>query len=70
MWVKAAGLMITVLENWYLEGCYLETVNYDEFDYSNSDSMMITLTVRYDNATQDMDIMTPFPLATGRGVMV
>jgi hypothetical protein len=41
------------LENWYLEGCYLETVAYDQFDYSNSESMMITLTIRYDNATQD-----------------
>jgi hypothetical protein len=59
-----------VLENWYLEGCYLETVAYDQFDYSNSESMMITLTLRYDNATQDMDIMTPDPLPTGSGIMV
>jgi hypothetical protein len=59
-----------VLENWYLEGCYLETVAYDQFDYSNSESMMITLTIRYDNATQDPDIMDPFPLATGSGPFV
>lgn len=59
-----------VLENWYLEGCYLETVAYDQFDYSNSESMMITLTIRYDNATQDQFIMTPAPQPTGFGVQV
>ncbi len=42
-----------VLENWYLEGCFLETVAYDQFDYSSSDPMQITLTISYDNATQD-----------------
>lgn len=41
-----------VLEDWYLEGCYLETVAYDSMDYSSNDPVMITLTVRYDNATQ------------------
>ena len=56
-----------VLENWYLEGCYLETVAYDSFDYSNSESMMITLTVRYDNATQDQDIMPRNVRASGSG---
>ncbi len=41
-----------VLEEWKLEGCYLEQVQYDQMDYSSSDPVMITLTVRYDNATQ------------------
>ena len=59
-----------VLDNWYLEGCYLETVAYDQFDYSNSESMMITLTIRYDNATQDQFIMTPAPQPTGFGIQV
>jgi hypothetical protein len=48
------------LETWYLEGCYLETVAYDQFDYSNSESMMITLTLRYDNATQDVNTIMPY----------
>lgn len=42
-----------VLENWYLEGCFLETVAYDQFEYESSDPMQITLTISYDNATQD-----------------
>lgn len=56
-----------VLENWYLEGCYLETVNYDGQDYTSSDPVAITLTVRYDNATQDNTIMPQFQPITGFG---
>lgn len=39
-------------EEWVLEGCFLETVAYDSFDYSSSDPVQITLTISYDNATQ------------------
>lgn len=46
------------LESWYLEGCYLETVAYDSTDYSSSDPVTITLTVRYDNATQGNEAST------------
>lgn len=41
-----------VLEEWRLEGCYIEQVQYDSMDYSSSEPVMITLTVRFDNATQ------------------
>jgi hypothetical protein len=47
-----------VLEEWMLEGCYLEQVQYDQMDYSSSDPVMITLTVRYDNATQGSELLT------------
>ena len=47
-----------VLEEWMLEGCYLEQVQYDQMDYSSSDPTMITLTVRYDNATQGSEAQT------------
>jgi len=56
-----------VLENWYLEGCYLETVAYDGQDYTSSDPVAITLTVRYDNATQDNTIMPQVQPITGFG---
>jgi hypothetical protein len=55
-----------VFETWFLEGCYLETVAYDSMDYSSSEPVMLTLTVRYDNATQDVD--TIMPLDTPPGV--
>jgi hypothetical protein len=41
-----------ILEQWYLEGCYVMTAAYDSLDYSSSDAVQITLTIRYDNATQ------------------
>jgi len=41
-----------ILEIWWLEGCYIQQVEYDQFDYKSSDSTMISMTIRYDNATQ------------------
>jgi len=38
-------------EVWFLEGCYLQNVAYDSNDYSVSEPLMITMTVRFDNAT-------------------
>jgi hypothetical protein len=55
-----------VLEQWFLEGCFLESVNYDSFDYSSSEPMTIQMTVRYDNATQSGGLMPVTPdLLTG-----
>jgi hypothetical protein len=51
----------TVLEQWYLEGCFLTNVNYGSFDYSASDPMTINLDVRYDIATQSGDLMPVIP---------
>lgn len=59
-----------VLENWYLEGCYLESVSYDTFDYSNSEPMQISMTIRYDNATQDSTIMPLVAPVTGTGSLI
>lgn len=39
------------IEKWVLEGCFVANVSYPQGDYSNSDSNVITLTIRYDNAT-------------------
>lgn len=55
-----------VLEQWYLEGCFLENVNYEQFDYSTADAMTIQMTIRYDNATQQGGLMPLVPdLKTG-----
>ncbi len=51
-----------VLETWNLENCYLETVNYGEFDYTDSGSFLtITMTIRFDNATQSDGLMPLLP---------
>ena len=40
-----------IFEQWTLEGCFLETINYNNLDYSSSDAVDIQMTVRFDNAT-------------------
>ncbi len=46
-----------ILEQWFLEGCFLTTVGYDQFTYDSSDPLTIALTIRYDNATQQNNLM-------------
>lgn len=58
-----------VLERWWLEGCFLESINYDSFDYSSSDAMTIQMSIRYDNATQQGGLMPLDPdVGTGFGI--
>lgn len=40
------------LESWVLDGCFIESVQYPEGDYSSSEPNLVTLSVRFDNATQ------------------
>jgi len=40
------------LESWVLDGCWLQAVAYGDGDYASGDPNIITLTVRFDNATQ------------------
>lgn len=40
------------LESWMLDGCFVTGVAYDGGDYSSDDVQTITLTIRFDNATQ------------------
>lgn len=39
------------LESWLLEGCFLTGAQYDGGDYGSGDAQIVTLTVRYDLAT-------------------
>ena len=41
-----------VVEEWILEGCFIQNVDYTDLDYSASEAVQITLTVRYDHARQ------------------
>ena len=41
-----------VLENWEIYGCYLKSVNYNNMDYSASEPVTISMTIRFDNASQ------------------
>lgn len=46
-----------VLERWCIENCYLENVEWGENDYSTADAVEISMTIRYDNATQEGGLM-------------
>ena len=45
------GAANSILEQWTLEGCFLQNVDYDGGDYPASEPLVVTLTVRFDNAT-------------------
>lgn len=40
----------TILEGWHLTGCFFESVNWGQVQYSSSDAVQIACTVRFDNA--------------------
>ena len=39
------------LESWVLDGCWIVSAQYDEGDYSSGEQQAVTLSIRYDNAT-------------------
>lgn len=39
------------LEAWVLDGCFITSVQYPEGNYASGDMSIVTMTVRYDNAT-------------------
>jgi hypothetical protein len=45
----------TVLETWELYGCYLENVNYNNLAYTENAPVLITTSIKYDNAIQKAD---------------
>jgi hypothetical protein len=53
----------TVLETWELYGCFLQSANYDQLNYSGNEAVKISLAIAYDNAIQS-------PLTAGVGQAV
>lgn len=41
-----------VLETWEVYGCYITEANYNTLAYANSEPVMVTLNIQYDNAIQ------------------
>jgi len=46
------GVNAGASEVWFLEGCFLTNVDYDGGDYTTAEPVLITMQVRFDNATQ------------------
>ena len=57
------------IESWFLEGCWLQSTTYSEGDYASGDPQEITLSIRFDNATnvagQDQAYGGPNPYPNG-----
>lgn len=43
-----------VVETWKLEGCYIASADFGDLDYSDSGAATITLSIRYDHASQTL----------------
>ena len=41
-----------ILESWEFYGCYVASANYNTLNYGENTAMQITLSIRFDNATQ------------------
>lgn len=44
----------TVIEKWTAEGCWIQNIDYTDLDFSASEAVQITTTIRYDHARQDI----------------
>jgi hypothetical protein len=56
-----------VLETWQLEGCLIASANYESFDYKTAETMTISMTIRFDNATQSNGLMPTNPILSNPG---
>jgi hypothetical protein len=53
-----------ILEQWDIEGCYLQGVNYNDANYgTGTDPMTVSMTIRYDNAVQQNTLVDPKSLS-------
>lgn len=43
-----------VFETWFIEGAWIQQVDYGDLDYTASETVKITLSVRFDHARQDI----------------
>ena len=53
-----------VIDSWFLEGCFFTNVDYDGGDYSASEPVQVTMTIRYDNAEHHSDSSNSVRLAS------
>lgn len=63
-----------ILEQWFLEGCFLSSVEYDQLEYSDSNPQTITMQVRFDNAQywgeDGFEVLMPYSPTNGCGQLI
>jgi len=52
------GTVDGVTSEWFVEGCFIQALNFGDMDYTSSEARIITSTIRFDNATLDIDSQT------------
>jgi hypothetical protein len=57
----------TVLETFELIGCYVGDITYQQVDYSSSEALDISLTIKFDNAIQTDNAGNPIGIGTSVG---
>ena len=45
----------TVLDKWELVGCFIPSVQYGDLNYATSEQVQVTVTLRYDNASNEVN---------------
>ncbi len=58
------GTNNTELEQWDLEGCFLQNVDYSDGDYAVSEPVQVILNLKYDNAIHTAPGDTIFPFSS------
>lgn len=58
------------LDEWTLVGCFIPSIQYGDLNYSSSDMVQVTVTVRFDNASHTIlnggdDILASVPTGAG-----
>ena len=48
-----------VVERWFLDGCWIKSSKYGELDYKSNEQVVIDLSLRYDNARQEIYQYSP-----------
>ena len=59
------GESLLPMERWFIEGCYLEQVDWGDLDYSASETVKVVTTISYDHARQLIQSIHPYSKATG-----
>ena len=58
-----------VLDTWELVGCFIPSIQYGDLNYSTSDMVQVTATIRYDNAShtiaQGDDVLNTTTISAG-----
>jgi hypothetical protein len=57
----------TVLETFQLIGCYVTDITYQQVDYSSSEALDITMSIKFDNAIQTDTAGNPIGIGTAVG---